>query len=236
VWTHYLDLVHSREEADQFRRDNAQLRSAAARGERALERVARLEAVLGLRAQVPAETLAARVFARDLSELFRVLRVRLDRGGAEVRPGMPVIVPEGVVGRIDRTYGEWSDVLLTVDAKSKIDVRVEPSGARGIAQGMQGRNKYGCRLNYVVRDDVVRVGDRVVTSGQDGVFPKDLDVGRVSSVARREFGLYQDVEVTPAVEFDDLEEVLVVLAPPPSDDPEAKVRAREAARGLTVHQ
>ena len=165
LWTDYLFLVHLRGENERLGRENVRLRAEAERATRAAERAARLEKLLALRGETASETLAARVVARETSPFFRVLRLSLNLGGAELRAGMPVIAPEGVVGRIARTYGAYSEVALAVDAKSAIDVRVLPSGARGIARGIGG-DSYGCRLEYVLRAAAVQPSDRVVTSGE----------------------------------------------------------------------
>jgi rod shape-determining protein MreC len=87
-------------------------------------------------------------------------------------------------------------------------------------------------LRYLLRGEPVRAGDRVVTSGQGGAFPRNLEVGRIREVSSEGFGLYQQAEVMPAVDFTRLDEVLVVLAPPPTPDREASRRPRAPARGL----
>jgi rod shape-determining protein MreC len=235
IWTDYVFLIHLRGENERLRRENVVLRAEAQQARRAAERGARYEKLLGLRAETPSETLAARVIARETSPFFRVVRVRLDRGGKDVQPGMVVIAAEGVVGRIERVYGEYSDVLLAVDPKSAIDVRVIPAGARGIARGL-GSDGFGCKLEEVLLEETVKPGDRVVTSGEAGAFPRDLDVGRVTRVTRPPVGMYQQVEIRPAVDFARLDEVLVVLAPPPAPDLDADSRRREPARGLSAHR
>jgi rod shape-determining protein MreC len=87
---------------------------------------------------------------------------------------------------------------------------VERTGARGIVRGTGERNRYGAQIEYLQRTDDVRVGDTVVTSGLGCRFPAGLFLGRVTGVTRREFGLYQEVEITPAVDFRRLHEVLVL--------------------------
>ena len=90
------------------------------------------------------------------------------------------------------------------------------------------------RFHYLLRQDEVKVGDQVVTSGLLSIFPADIPVGKVVAIRKQAFGLYQEVEVEPAVDFNKLREVLVVLAPPPPPDPDAGKRPPESARGLSV--
>lgn len=155
--------------------------------------------------------MSARVIGKEISPYFRVMRVRLDRGERDhVRAGMPVISTQGLVGQIRRAFGRYADVLLTVDRKSAIDVVVPRSGARGMLRGTGESNRYLCRIQYLSRTDEVKVGDEVYTSGLGQRFPGSILVGRITKVERRDFGLYQEVEVTPSVNFSLLEEVLIL--------------------------
>jgi len=142
-----------------------------------------------------------------------VMRIRLDRGERDrVRSGMPVLAAGGLVGQVRRSWGRYSDVLLTVDRTSAIDVVLQRNGARGMLRGTGDSDQYLCRIQYLLRADEVRVGDLVHTSGLGHRFPPNILVGRVSRVVRRDFGLYQEAEVTPAVNFSTLEEVLIMTA------------------------
>ncbi len=111
--------------------------------------------------------------------------------------------------------GTLADVLLTVDSRSAVDVMIERTGARGIARGTGERDRYSARVEYLQRTDDVRVGDVVVTSGLGCRYPAGVLVGRVAAVTRREFGIYQEVEVAPAVNFSRLSEVLVLATGSP---------------------
>lgn len=193
-----------RDENDRLREDNRLLRVQAGENDR-------LRDLLELRERLPGETISAEVVTREFSPYFRVMRVRLDRGARDrVRAGMPVVSAQGLVGQIRRTTGHYADVLLTVDQESAIDVVVQRTGARGMLRGTGESNRYLCRMQYLRREDEVEVGDEIYTSGLGRRFPAAILVGRVVRVERREFGLYQEVEVSPSVSFSDLEEVLVL--------------------------
>jgi rod shape-determining protein MreC len=124
------------------------------------------------------------------------------------------------VGRVQRVAGGFSDVLLAVDPKCAIDVVVPRTGARGILRGIAADNRYRGRIEYLLKKDQVEVGDDVVTSGVGGPFPRDIPIGKITSVSRAEVGLYQDAEVEPAVDFGRLSTVLVLLSMPPESAPE----------------
>jgi len=232
----YMDLVHVRGENETLRSENSRLRALLFDAKRGAAESARYQRLLGLRDTVTAETLVARVVAIDASPYFRVARVQIDRGAGLVHRGMPVITPEGVVGRVNRVAGDSSDILLSVDPRSAIDVIVPRTGGRGLLRGKPGDNGYRAAIEYLAHGEQAKEGDIVVTSGLGG-FPRDLPVGKVSQVVRSPAGLYQEVEVTPDVDFARLSEVLVVVAPPPAPDPEAGARKTLApSRGLAVYR
>lgn len=233
----YIDLVHVRSENEGLKTANNRLRADLLEARRQAAESARYQKLLGLRDITPAETLAARVIAIDASPYFRIARVEIDRGEGLVRRGMPVITPEGVVGRINKVQGASSDILLAVDPRSAIDVLIPRTGGRGILRGKAGENGYRCTIEYMVRGEAPRAGDTVVTSGLGGVFPRDLPIGKVSRVVQNPSGLYQEIEVAPDVNFARLSEVLVVVAPLPTPDPEAGARRPPVpTRGIMVYR
>jgi len=231
----YVDLVHVRAENESLRNENGRLRAELLEAKRGAAESVRFQHLLGLRNAVTAETLVARVIAIDVSPYFRVARVRLDRGESLVQRGMPVITPEGVVGRINRTSGETSDIMLSVDPRSAIDIVLPRTGGRGILKGKPGENGYRCAIEYLMQGEQAKEGDLAVTSGLGG-FPRDLPVGHISKIVKSASGLTQDIEITPDVDFARLSEVLVVVAPAPPPDPEAGPhKPFVPAHGLAVY-
>ncbi len=231
-WHHYVWLVDIEAQNRRLVSENERLRSDVDRLRLEAKRGADLEKLLGMRAQVPSETLAARVVGIETSPFFRVARVKLDRGDGEVKPGMPVVVPAGVVGSVRRVFGSFCDVLLAIDPESSIDVVIPRTGSQGTLRGVAGEYRFRAR---VLRSEDVRDNDVVVTSGNDGVYPRDLAVGTVATVTHPEAGLWKEAEIVPSVDFARLAQVLVVLAPPPPPDPDARSDLRHAApphRGL----
>jgi rod shape-determining protein MreC len=207
VWKGYLDLRGIHSENAELRKRIADLeirlqeeRARARRGER-------LELLLDLRSALPQATLAADVIAADATAWFRT--VTIDRGSRDgVTRDQAVISPAGVVGRvIDQPALHASRVQLIVDRNAAVGALIERSRAGGVALGDQdGR---GLRLEYVPPAADIRVGDVVVTSGLDRIYPKGYVVGRVNRVERDGEG-YAFIGVVPAVDFSSLEEVLVV--------------------------
>jgi rod shape-determining protein MreC len=184
-----------------------------------VQRVRELESLLGLRERLATETKTARVIAKDISPSFRVVRLAIDQGEqAGVHAGMPVVANQGLVGQIRRVSGRFADVLLTIDPESRVDVVVGESRARGRIEGLGERGRYRCRIQFDRMDDRVAVGDEVFTSGLGKKFPASILIGYISTVGAQEFGLHQEGEVTPAVDFTRLDEVLILTSGPKDPD------------------
>lgn len=217
MWTGYVDLVDARRDNQHLEEQVAALQGELVRlGE--LEREnARLAELLSFRARVGGVVYGARVIARDPGPLSMTLT--LDRGERDhVRRGMAVLAPQGVVGQIAEASYAAARVVLLTDHNSGIDAIVQRSRARGI---VQGGTDGSCYMNYLSRDADIAVGDRVLTSGLDGIFPKGVVIGEVVEVSRSHRGLLQAAVVRPGVALDRLEEVLVVEATAQVIDPPA---------------
>ncbi len=153
------------------------------------------------------QSMIARVIAKDVSPEFR--SIRINRGeNSGIKPNMAVMTDEGIVGRVLRTTQKTSDIVTILDLYSAVDAIVERSRARGIVEGLTDDI---CQLKYALRTDDIQSGDVLVTSGLGGIFPKGIVIGTVSQVNRKPYGITQEVEVYPSVNFSRLEEVLIVL-------------------------
>jgi rod shape-determining protein MreC len=168
----------------------------------------RLQQLLEFRSQLPADSVTASIIASSASTWFQ--SSLLNKGSADgIHKGMAVVTPLGAMGQVIAVTGRTSKVLLLTDPNSGVDVIVQRSRARGIVSGSLDN---GTVMKYVKRSEDVQEGDRLITSGLDGVFPKGLTVGTVTKVRKQHLGLFQFIEVTPAVDPSRVEEVLVVPA------------------------
>jgi rod shape-determining protein MreC len=166
----------------------------------------RLRELMDFRLELPSGAVTASVISNSASTWFNSLI--LDKGKKDgVEQGMGVVSPLGVVGQVVSVTSRSAKVLLITDSHSGVDAVVQRSRARGIVAGSL---ESGPIMKYVKRSDDLKEGDRLVTSGLDGVFPKGLLVGAVSKVNKKSFGLFQYVEVILAVDPARIEEVLVV--------------------------
>jgi len=209
IWKHYFSLVN-------VSRDNQELQKKlrlSLEKNHALKEVeltnARLRSLLNFKEGVARKVLPAEVIGMDPSPWFR--SIMIDKGFQHgIRKGLPVVVSEGVAGQVTDVANRYAKVLLIIDQNSSMDALVQRTRARGIVSGGEEEN---CLFRYVLRKEDVKIGDTVVSSGLDGVFPKGLRVGEVSGVVKRSAGIFQEVMVTPYADFEKLEEVLVIMNP-----------------------
>jgi rod shape-determining protein MreC len=218
VWGDYVYLADVKSDNERLKYENARLRENVHRLEREQVENQGLRRLLELRETTPGDSISAQVVAKEMHEpFFRVTRVILDRGSREVRSNMPVVAPDGVVGKVLRVAGDSVDVQLTVDAAFGIDVEDERTHARGFVRGTGDPARYECKVEMVDSRDEVDIGDLLVTSGKGKWFPGGLPVARVTKVNKRELGRDQEVEAAPTVNFSRLENVLILVTPPADD-------------------
>lgn len=211
IWTNLFGS--SAETTVRLRNESAQLKEKLAELDELQDENARLKKLLSFSAQREERMVAAQIIGVDATSWFR--SITIDRGSSDqIREGMAVVSAYGVVGRVVTCTPHSSRVLLIVDASSKLSTLIERTRARAICRG----GGDGMSLDYLPLTDDVAVGDLIITSGLGGGFPKGLIVGAVTQVDKRGFDMFQSVKVEPAVDFEHLEEVLVItstVAPPP---------------------
>jgi rod shape-determining protein MreC len=207
AWKRYLFLVGLEDENRRLRKQNAALSDQLNRYREGYIEGIRLRKLLNLTEDLPNRTVAARVVDRSRTSLFKMILI--NKGTADgLRVGLPVLSEQGAVGRIIETAWHASQVLLLIDESSNIDALIQRSRAQGI---LQGAGAAGCNLKYISRVEAVQAGDVVLSSGLAGVFPKGLLLGVVTGASRSGEGLFQKIDVAPAVDFGKVEEVIALI-------------------------
>ncbi|WP_373497921.1 rod shape-determining protein MreC [Desulfococcus sp.] len=210
IWFRYFSLISVAEENDHLKQA---LERAIERGHRCDEiELAnnRLRALLDFQVTMEQKTVAGEIIGKDPSPWFRSIIINKGKRDG-VRPSLPVIVPAGVVGIVTDVSDRYAKVLMMIDQNSAVDAVVQRNRARGMVRG-EARDI--CSLEYVLYHHDLVAGDILVTSGLDGVFPKGLRIGTISQVTKKNSGIFQEVVVTPFVDFETIEEVMVILSPP----------------------
>lgn len=227
AWTRYSSLQNVAEENTLLRRQlgamQVQLQNARAQAQRSES----LRELLNFRDEVPWSTVAAEVMAVDATPWFRTVTIaRGTRDGLQT--DLAVLAPTGVVGRVVGPLSKNNaKVQLLVDRNAAIGAMLERSRSAGIVTGQVG--DLPLRFDYISNLADVQVGDRVVTSGSEGIYPKGYLIGVVESVQLgrglyQDSGLYQDIGVRPVVDFGALEDVLVITERRPTDMPSGGVQ------------
>jgi rod shape-determining protein MreC len=210
IWNDYVALVGVRQENKQLRESIKILNTRMVESREAVLAGERLKKLLEMRNFLQVPSLAAAVIGEDGTPWFKTIMI--DRGEADgLKEGMPVVAAQGVVGQLVKVVARSSRVLLITDHASGVAGIIQRSRARGVVKGKgEGR----CALEFSLTEEDVKVGDSVITSGIGRKFPKGLPVGEVTMVKKGEYGIFQTVEVRPAVNLARLEEVLVLTQQP----------------------
>ena len=206
-WSNYIDLRNTREEnarllaeVNRLHLEQAGLIEDARQGQR-------LQSLLSFKEQYVYQTTPAEVIGTSGTDQSRVILI--NKGTKDgLKPDMPVITPDGVVGKLKDVFGRTAQVEMINDQTSGAGVLLQTTRLRGVLRG----NVYGQpQIINILPDERIKPGEPVVTSGGDQIFPRGLPIGTVESVVNDpEHEPYVDVIVKPAANLSHLEEVLVV--------------------------
>lgn len=207
VWTEYLDWKSARRDHSVLRGENERLRIQSLQVLETQQENERLRRLLSLRERLPLRTLPGEVIGREAGGWVR--SVIVNRGlGDGIANQMPVVVPDGLVGRVVRVRPGASVVQLLNDPASTVGAIVQRTRTAGLVEGEPGGT---VRFKFMARDGAgIAPGDLIVTSGHGPVFPKGLPVGRVTAIEDKGSALFHFAILAPAVDFARLEEVLLL--------------------------
>lgn len=206
-WEDYVELVDVKAENRALREQLARSEDENLQLKEALVASGRLQRIAEMRDEFEIPMLPAELVGIDVSAWFR--SALIDRGRRHgVRAGMPVISDHGLVGLVTATANEGARIMMLIDRQAAIDGVVQRTRARGIVRGAR---QDGLTFQFAAREDDVRVGDVIITSGLGGVYPKGLRIGEVVSVSPSDPVMLQTAELRPAVDFGRLEQVFVML-------------------------
>jgi rod shape-determining protein MreC len=210
AWRHYFALSDTARENEELQRENGQLKLEIMQLQGKSAEADRLAALLNFKqkqAKVP--MVVARVIGSSADANSSV--IYLDQGQRDgIRRNMGVITPEGVVGKVIESFRDTAEVLLVTDRDSGVGAMIADTR---IQSPVGGTGEPLLNMKYVGNDDEVAVGSRVVTSGMDRIFPKDLPVGTITQV--KPGGQYKQIRVRPSANLEKLEEVIVLLTTDP---------------------
>jgi rod shape-determining protein MreC len=198
-------------ENENLRRENQQLKIQAMRAEETTRENARLWQLLGWQQTNHwTKYKLARVVGRDPANWWR--GIYIDRGSRDgLRPNLPVLTVEGLVGRVSSVGFARSQVKLVGDPDCKVPAMIEDTRESGVT-GVSGPFDTSLvPLEYLSKNANAKPGQKIVTSGAGEIFPKGIPVGKIVDVHPVEYGLVLEARIKPAANLAGLEEVWVLL-------------------------
>jgi rod shape-determining protein MreC len=212
AWRHYFALQNTSRENERLRHENDTLKLQLNQLQSKAAEADRLGTLLSFRqAHQSISMVAARVIGTSADTASQT--IYLDRGERDnIHRNMGVITPDGVVGKVIESYRNTSQVLLLTDKDSGVGAMLAETR---IQSPVGGVGEPLLSMKYVANDDTVNVGDRVVTSGMDRIFPRDLPVGTVTQI--KPGNPFKQIRLRPAANLERLEEVIVLLSLQPLD-------------------
>lgn len=199
------DLLHCQEENKKLKEQLYQIILQQKSSYELMEENRRLKSLLGLKEREKQILTLATIIKRGSNKFLKTFWI--DKGSEHgIKTGMPVITLNGLVGKVIFISSNSSEVLALTDPNFSVSVRVERTRAEGILSGT-GTNL--CRLKYIPLEEDIMVGDRLITSGTDGIFPEGIKVGVVKKVDRKN-GFFQNLEIIPYQADSKIEEVAII--------------------------
>lgn len=213
----FIPVVKSRRDLDKQNRElkaeNDLLRQQLRAFDATVRENIELNQLLAFKQRLPYRTLGARVIGRDASNWWKSLQI--DRGTNDgLRENLAVLNADGLIGKVVKVTKGEARVLLLSDPSCKASALLQESRWDGIVSGVDAAfaGDAQLRMTFVKRDAKINAGENVITSGLGGVFPKGVIIGTVTKAGLNpQTGMYQDLELKPAVDYRRLEEVIVIL-------------------------
>ncbi len=210
VWDHYFALQGTSRQNEELRSENDELKLTISRLQSKASEADRLAVLLNFRQsheKVP--MVMARVIGASAGTASHTIEI--DRGERDgVRRNMAVITPDGAVGKIIESYRDTAQVLLLSDKEGGAGAMLVDSR---IQSPVKGTGEPMLTMSYVAAEDTVNAGEKIVTSGMDKIFPRDVPIGTVLDV--KQGNPFKQIRVKPAARLDRLEEVIVLLTQEP---------------------
>lgn len=207
LWDNYLIIVNTSKENTILKKQISRLESDLTSMEEIRKENLRLKKLLNFSDEMVHTKVMAQVVGWDSANEFKV--IRLNKGSKDgLRNMAPVVTDHGLVGYVYRVTENYADVLTILDQNNRVDIVVERTRTHGIVEGVFN---FKCALKYIMRNEPVEVGDKLITAGVGGIYPKGLKVGMITDIAKENFGMTLSIEVVPSVDFHKLEEVVVMI-------------------------
>jgi rod shape-determining protein MreC len=213
LWSTYFSMRDARLENDKLRAERAQLETQLIEQREKVKLLEQVEALRKWQADSKYDGVQARVVARDANQLFNT--VFIDKGSSSgIVKDQPVVTAEGLVGRVINALPFSSQVLLITDKRHGAGAIIGQTETNRLLGVVRGKSEYLCEMRFIAPPEKIENGEQVITSGQDGIYPKGLLIGRVKKPDGGSAVAPQVVEVEPAAPLGKLETVSVLAIQP----------------------
>ena len=206
-WDKYISIVNTGKENEILRKQMSRLESDLTGMDELRKENLRLKQLLNFSEELVQKKILAQVVGWDSANEFKVIRINKGRNHG-IEEMAPVITDQGLVGYVYRVTNNYADILTILDQNNRVDIMVERTRTHGIVEGLFN---FQCALKYVMKNEAVEVGDKLITAGVGGIYPKGIKVGMINNISQENFGMTLSIDVVPSVDFDKLEEVLVLI-------------------------
>lgn len=206
-FNYYVLNINASQENVNLRREILDQKGELFKFQEIIEENKRLKKLLEFGSEISYRKILAQVASWDASSDFKVIRI--NKGLAHgVKLQSPVVTSKGLVGYVYRLTENFSDVLTIIDSNNRVDALIKRVRSHGI---IEGDNDNKMLIKYISRSEPIVLGDTAITSGLGNVYPKGIMVGKITRIEREIYGITQDIQITPAVDFDRLEEVIILI-------------------------
>lgn len=206
VFSHYVFLIGTAKQNEILTAQNAELRQKTVQLDELMQENERLRGLLSLATPSKYASINAERIADGTNEFERTIRVNKGTDDG-VTTGLPVVSAQGIVGQVAKVFADYSTILLLTDKSNAIDVIVQRTRSRGILKGF---TQHQLSFEFLSVDEDLQVGDIIISSGLDGIYPEGLPVGTVSATGKQGRRLFLSATVDPYVNFSKIEEVRIL--------------------------
>ncbi|MBL6989303.1 MAG: rod shape-determining protein MreC [Bacteriovoracaceae bacterium] len=203
----YFNNVAASKNNRSFKKEISNLKNKIFKYEELAKENKRLKDLLKFGEEIKAQQVLAQIVAWDASSDYKVIRI--NKGARDgIKLQSTAVTAEGIVGYVYRLTDHFADILTILDTKNRVDAIVERTRSHGIIEGLSNDK---CLMKYVTRIEPVIINDVVITSGLGNIYPKGIKIGTISRIDRESYGITQHIEITPSVNFNRLEEVIILF-------------------------
>lgn len=205
----YMANINASRKNRDLSKELANLKSDLFRFDELAKENDRLKELLQFGQDIDRQKVLAQIVGWDASSDFK--SIRINKGQKDgIKLLSTVVTADGLVGYVYRLTDNFADILTILDADNKVDGLIERTRSHGIVEGL---SKQRCLMKYVTRTEPIELNDLVLSSGLGNIYPKGIRIGSITRIERDSYGISQDVEISPSVDFSRLEEVIVLVSP-----------------------